>query len=159
MGGDGSPSPPFSFQDECRRNHNSQFLDANLHNWPKHPAAACVSLVRIAMRTRLVLILLSVTAPTLRAYDSVYERPPINYLTAQANDPVARLAKRLESGQLQLSYDPKSGYLPALLSELKIPVSSQTLVFSKTSFQRDLIGPDRPRALYFNDDIYVGYVQ
>ena len=93
------------------------------------------------------------------AYDSVYERDPINYLTAPVNDPVARLAKRLESGQLKLTYDPKTGYLPALLKELKIPVSSQTLVFSKTSFQRELIGPDRPRALYFNDDVYVGYVR
>ena len=144
---------------DCALPLNSQILDANLHISPKHSATVCVSLVRIAMRKGLVLILLLATASTLRAYDSVYERPPIDYLAAQANDPVARLAKRLNSGQLQLPYDPKTGYLPALLRELKIPVSSQTLVFSKTSFQRDLIGPDRPRALYFNDGIYVGYVQ
>jgi hypothetical protein len=110
------------------------------------------------MRTPIALILLLTFGPALWAYDSVYERPPIDYLSAPAKDPVARLAKRLESGQLKLPYDAKTGYLRALLKELKIPVSSQTLVFSKTSFQRDLIGPDRPRALYFNDDIYVGYV-
>src|SRR3569623_1301818 len=28
-----------------------------------------------------------------------------------------------------------------------------------TSFLRDLISPERPRALYFNDDIYIGFVQ
>ena len=107
----------------------------------------------------LVLTAVNAHAASVFAYDSVYERDPINYLTAPVNDPVARLAKRLQTGQLKLAHDPKTGYLPALLKELKIPVSSQTLVFSKTSFQRELIGPDRPRALYFNDDVYVGYVR
>lgn len=40
-----------------------------------------------------------------------------------------------------------------------MPTSSQSLVFSKTSFQFTQIAPGRPRALYFNDDVYVGYVQ
>ncbi len=40
----------------------------------------------------------------------------------------------------------------------RIPVSSQTLVFSKTSFQYKKISPQTPRALYFNDDVYVGKV-
>jgi hypothetical protein len=31
------------------------------------------------------------------------------------------------------------------------------LVFSKTSLQRHRIGPKTPRALYFNDDVYVGF--
>ena len=44
------------------------------------------------------------------------------------------------------------------LAALGIPVSSQTLVFSKTSFQYAKISPERPRALYFNDDVYVGQV-
>src|SRR6185436_3336105 len=51
------------------------------------------------------------------------------------------------------------GYLPSLLSQLNIPQSSQVLVFSKTSFQRERIAPATPRALYFNDDTYVGYCQ
>jgi hypothetical protein len=38
-------------------------------------------------------------------------------------------------------------------------VSSQGLVFSKTSLQVDRIGPWAPRALYFNDDVYLGWVQ
>jgi len=46
----------------------------------------------------------------------------------------------------------------SLLKNLNIPESSQTLVFSKSSFQLDHISPQNPRALYFNDDIYVGYV-
>src|SRR6185369_12949183 len=42
---------------------------------------------------------------------------------------------------------------------LKVPRSSQTLVFSKTSLQRSRIGPKTPRAVYFADDVYVGYCQ
>ena len=94
-----------------------------------------------------------------RADDSLFERPPINYATAPAQDPVAHLADKIKAGKLTLDYDVKTGYLPGLLKALRIPVSSQVLVFSKTSFQRDLINPEHPRALYFNDDVYVGFVQ
>lgn len=88
-----------------------------------------------------------------------FERAPINYLDAEVNDPVARLAKRIESGETTLSYDDKFGFLRSVLNELDVPVSSQTLVFSKTSLQLHRISPRRPRALYFNDDVYVGYCQ
>src|SRR5205809_6859573 len=94
----------------------------------------------------------------LQTDDSIYERDPINYAAAPANDPVAKLSQRIESGQMKLAYDAERGYLPALLKALDVPVSSQALVFSKTSFQRDLINPQRPRALYFNDDVYIGFV-
>jgi hypothetical protein len=96
---------------------------------------------------------------TARADDSVYERPPIDYLNATAQDPVAHLADKIKRGKLTLAYDAKTGYLPALLKALNVPVSSQLLVFSKTSFQRQLIDPEHPRALYFNDDVYIGFVQ
>jgi hypothetical protein len=111
------------------------------------------------MIARILAIVFVLSAAWARADDALYERTPINYLSAPPRDPVATLAKRIESGDLKLAYDPSTGYLPALLKALKIPVSSQVLVFSKTSFQRDLIDPRRPRALYFNDDVYVGYVQ
>src|SRR5215467_9339365 len=77
----------------------------------------------------------------------------------QSADPVALLQERLDSGQAKLEYDTKWGYLPSVLKNLNIPVSSQTLVFSKTSLQIDHIAPWSPRALYFNDDVYVGRVQ
>ena len=90
--------------------------------------------------------------------DEVYEREPINYVGAPANDPVARLQQRLERGEAKLQHNEANGYLSSLLEHLKIPASSQTLVFSKTSFQRDRITPGNPRALYFDDDTYVGWV-
>lgn len=84
---------------------------------------------------------------------------PIHYLSDNLSDPVAKLQQRLARGQAHLEYEPKNGYLKSLLDALGIPASSQTLVFSKTSFQFRKISPKSPRALYFNDDVYVGWVQ
>jgi hypothetical protein len=83
---------------------------------------------------------------------------PINYRSSELNDPVGKLEKRLESGDLKLHYDSKHGYLKSILDALHISVSSQALVFSKTSFQYPEINPGAPRALYYNDDVYVGQV-
>ncbi|WZO98559.1 hypothetical protein EP7_000139 [Isosphaeraceae bacterium EP7] len=91
--------------------------------------------------------------------DQPYEMPPIDYATSQPDDPIARLQKRLDSGEAKLVHDIRHGYLPSLLEHLKIPKSSQALVFSKTSFQHTKISRTRPRALYFGDDAYVGWVR
>lgn len=87
-----------------------------------------------------------------------FANPPINYRSADLHDPIANLEKRLERGELKLHYDAKHSYLKSILDALHISVSSQTLVFSKTSFQFPDITPADPRALYFNDDVYVGQV-
>jgi len=83
---------------------------------------------------------------------------PINYRSENLTDPVAKLQRQLERGQVSLDYEPKHGYLKSVLEKLAIPIDSQTLVFSKTSFQYKKISPQLPRALYFNDDVYVGQV-
>ena len=57
-----------------------------------------------------------------------------------------------------MRYDRKLGYLPFLLEELKISPSSQTLVFSKTSHQRERISPLTPRAVFFSDQVYVAWI-
>lgn len=88
-----------------------------------------------------------------------FELPPINYQDVAANDRVAKLGKLIASGQSELAWDTQHGYLPAVLKALDVPISSQTLVFSKTSLQLHRITPRRPRAVYFNDDVYVGWCQ
>lgn len=88
-----------------------------------------------------------------------YERPPIDYYNAPVNDRVAELSRKIEAGDVTLEYDELHGYLKSVLEALDVPVSSQALVFSKTSLQLHRISPRRPRALYFNDDVYVGYCQ
>jgi hypothetical protein len=86
-----------------------------------------------------------------------YERAPINYSATQPQDAVARLQARIASGQVALGENGRD-IVQALLRELKIPVESQVLVFSKTSLQRQRIRPDHPRALFFSDTCYVGWV-
>ena len=85
------------------------------------------------------------------------ERDPINYSEAKASNVVTRLQKRLDAGEAKLEYEPEHGYLRPLLRALDVPESSQVLVFSKTSLQRDRITPKTPRAIYFNDDVMVGF--
>lgn len=87
----------------------------------------------------------------------VYEQPPINYSTTPARDAITHLQARLATGELKFTGSGKE-IVQTLLRELAIPVESQMLVFSKTSFQRKLIRPDRPRAIYFSDTCYVGWI-
>ncbi len=87
-----------------------------------------------------------------------FSEQPIDYRSENLTDPVANLQKRLDRGEVKLDYEPKHGYLKSVLEKLEIPINSQTLVFSKTSFQYKKISPEEPRALYFNDDVYVGQV-
>ena len=88
------------------------------------------------------------------------DREPIRYSTTPGCDAVARLQGRIERGEVTLAYDDDGqGYLKSVLAALKVPAESQMLVFSKTSFQQSRIAPGTPRAVYFGDDVYVGYVR
>lgn len=83
----------------------------------------------------------------------------IQYSKGAVDDPVSRLQKRVDSGAVKLKYEDEFGYLRSVLKELAVPQSSQVLVFSKTSFQAPKIAPRTPRALYFRDDVAVGFVR
>lgn len=88
-----------------------------------------------------------------------YSDAPIFYRATDISDPVTLLQKKLEAGTAKLTHDgSQHGYLRSVLQLLDIPISSQTLVFSKTSFQYPKISPEHPRALYYNDDVYIGVV-
>jgi hypothetical protein len=84
----------------------------------------------------------------------------IQYGQRPVDDPVARLEQRLEDGQAKLEVASNGwGYLPSVLKLLGVNPDSQALVFSKTSTQAEKIGPRTPRAVYFNDDVTVGFVR
>lgn len=87
-----------------------------------------------------------------------FDEEPIAYSKTEADGPVPRLQKQIEEGKVKLRFEPEHGFLLALLRELKIDSNSQMVVFSKTSFQRERISPKNPRAIYFNEEAYVGYV-
>ena len=85
--------------------------------------------------------------------------PAIGYASTPTQDVVTELNRKLESGEVTLKSEGPSGYLRSILAALKVPVESQLLVFSKTSFQASRIGPRNPRAIYFNDTVSVGWVR
>ncbi len=91
------------------------------------------------------------------AQSEEFEQAPIHYSKTPARD---ALSLRMDaSGRLRLP--PGRGAadtVRSLLQELDVSPSSQVLVFSKTSLQRALISPATPRAIYFNDEVYVGWV-
>ena len=92
--------------------------------------------------------------PTLAA-----DHPAIAYPQSPAHNVIEKLIAQLERGGAPLeSRGGTFGYLPSLLDRLGLNADSQLLVFSKTSFQAPQIGPDNPRAIYFNDQVAVAYV-
>lgn len=88
-----------------------------------------------------------------------FDEETINYSKQKDAGPVARLQEKIDRGELKMNFGEKFGYLPSLLDALGVSTNSQMLVFSKTSFQRERITPKTPRAIFFNDDVYVGFVQ
>ncbi len=93
------------------------------------------------------------------AAEDAFEAPPILYSATDPHNPVTELQSHLDDGTAVLEFDDEQGYLKGVLKLLQVPVSSQMLVFSKTSLQIQHISPRSPRAIYFNDDVYVGWVQ
>jgi hypothetical protein len=85
--------------------------------------------------------------------------PAIQYNTRVPHDAISYLNQRIQRGQLHLRYQQPEGYLRDVLDALDIPVESQLVVFSKTSFQAERISPTNPRSIFFNDSVMVGYVR
>ena len=86
------------------------------------------------------------------------DHPAIAYSRGPVADPVFQLERRLEDGSVRLQFDKPNGYLKSLLAALDIPIESQSLVFSETSFESKLINPRNPRSIFFNDSVSVGWV-
>src|ERR1051325_5370536 len=92
------------------------------------------------------------------SYSLPRDHAAIGYNTAPVADRVAALQQSMRNGKAKFVFDEQHGYLQSLLKALDVPVSSQVLVFSKTSFQAPRISPRMARALYFSDDVFVGWV-
>ncbi len=98
-------------------------------------------------------------APVRSAAQNVpdYEKPPVAYSATKPTELITRLQQRIEAGELRFAGSERE-ILAALLREVKVPVESQIMVFSRTSLQRGRIRPSQPRALYFSDSMYIGWV-
>ncbi len=86
------------------------------------------------------------------------EMAPFHYTQTSADNRVSRLVEAMKAKEVHLKYTEERGYLGSLVEALEISESSQVLVFSKTSMQVNHISRRNPRAIYFNDDTYVGWV-
>jgi hypothetical protein len=95
--------------------------------------------------------------PTKLPYDTEY--PVLQYGRTPTHNAIARLQQRLAAGSVKLTFSAPRGYLDSLLQALAIDPSSQVMVYSKTSLQKGAISAATPRALYFDANTYVGYVQ
>jgi hypothetical protein len=111
---------------------------------------------RTMKRNRLVAAMVIFLAQTLAAADPFInvEKPWI-----VSNDPVALMWKRWQNGDFKPDLTSARACVASVLKELKIPTSSQTLVFSKTSLQNSLINPQTPRSVFFNEECYAGWAQ
>jgi hypothetical protein len=118
--------------------------------------------MRVVLVGVLAVLVVSAVLFADRLEDTFYvplDDPAIQY-AGPVSDPIARLQKQLEAQKIKLDYAPNGwGYLPAVLKQLNINVDSQVLVFSRTSIQTSHISPRTPRAIYFNDETAVGFVQ
>jgi hypothetical protein len=104
------------------------------------------------------LCVLGMVTPGRAQSEAEYELPPIHYSTTAPSNQVSALQRRLGAGQMTLGGADAKETLRRCLAALAVPEDSQVLVFSKTSLQRKRISPQTPRAIYFSDDCYVGWV-
>jgi len=112
----------------------------------------------VFMPTRIMLFLILFLSPNWSVGEDRFEQAPIFYSQTQADNSISKLQESLDADSANLDYDDAFGYLPSLLENLRIARESQVLVFSKTSLQHRYISPETPRALYYNDEVYVGAV-
>ncbi len=87
-----------------------------------------------------------------------YEEEPHRYFSREMHDDCTQLDQALREGKAVLDLSTSRTMLDSTLKALQLSTATQVLVFSKTSLQRDLISPSTPRAIYFNDETYAGWV-
>ncbi len=124
-------------------------------------APARVTSFRASMSLRLLSILPGIVLASLACAEPGYknfDEPPHNYHTAPLKDRFTKLKADLESGRIPLDHGSEKAFVVSLLKALDVPASSQMLVFSTTSLQLRFITPRNPRAIFFNDGLYVGYI-
>src|SRR5262245_21755519 len=144
-------------------------MDTAFHGERQGRAAAMRSAARrLAVRVRLCSSVvsfcfsISVIAGGAAAAEAV--RPGIynplhEYDTRPVEDRFTGLLAAWDKGEKpEIDTSSDLAFLRSLLKELDVPVSSQMLVFTATSLQKGLISARNPRAIYFNDDTYVGFV-
>ena len=128
-----------------------------------HTRAFASTLIRVYLRFRIhhmkpCIFLLALCLSCAAAEYAAFEKSPHDYWTRPLTDRFTRIKADLESGRLALDTTSERACLLSLLKALDVPASSQMLVFSTTSLQLRFITPQNPRALFFSEDLYIGYI-
>lgn len=87
-----------------------------------------------------------------------FEEKIHQYYEGLPSDPFTLRIEELKEKGKKFQFKSEKQYLLWLLETLEISRHSQLLVYSTTSLQLSRISPRNPRAIYFSDDIYIGYV-
>jgi len=87
-----------------------------------------------------------------------FQIAPHSYFERERRDPMSRLLARVESGEFDYGDEPGLPLVRRLLEALEVPESSQVLLFSQGSLQRELISPANPRAIFFNEDLHLAWM-
>ena len=86
------------------------------------------------------------------------DESPIRYWQRSPRDFSREWERAVKEGTLEIDGSNEVAFLRSILKALDISPHSQLLVFSTTSFQVDKISPNVPRALFFNENHYIGWV-
>ena len=73
-------------------------------------------------------------------------------------DNVSLLLAKVSAGRVRLDNRDLKSLTQSVLAALDVPISSQLLVFTGSASQGLKVNPKNPRAIYFNDEVYVGMV-
>lgn len=114
--------------------------------------------IRLTAKNTLYFLLLSYCSTYAKEPEVNFLHPIHGYEEIRPIDPFSTIRTKLENGKINSFSKSPNEYLLNLLKELSISIHSQLLVYSTTSLQLSKISPQNPRAIYFSDDIYLGYV-
>jgi hypothetical protein len=93
-----------------------------------------------------------------RPFFATRRHPAIDY-DRPTTDVVAGLIRQMDDGTVKLRWEESGGYLRSVIQALDLPVSSQSVLFSKTSLQQHYISPSNPRAIVFSDNVIVAFIR
>ncbi|MFP6859279.1 MAG: hypothetical protein VCA73_18515 [Roseibacillus sp.] len=87
-----------------------------------------------------------------------FELKPHGYFTRKPQDPMSLLMEKIDAGEVTITEENGKPLVERLLRELKLDKDTQVLVFSKTSLQKRAVSYRNPRAIYFNESVYLGWM-
>lgn len=109
-------------------------------------------------RSLIFLLALCASPAGMAQFYNDYELEPHGYFSKDAKDPATILMKRVQRGEVLVTEANGKPMVERLLMELDLNKATQVLVFSKTSLQRRAVSYNNPRALYFNESVYLGWM-